>query len=184
MNGTGCGEDKGVGKGKTEGAAKAKAQRQENWCVEGTVICFFYTLLDLMCKYFVQDCCIYVHKRYASVVFLQYCCLVLVFRVMLDSSNAQNELGRIPFAFVFWKGLFCCGQSLSYLTLCHLMDYSPPGSSAHGTFQARALEWVAISSSRGSSWPRDRTQVFHSAGGWGLFTSGPPGKPKVAVENW
>ena len=37
-------------------------------------------------------------------------------------------------------------------TLCDLMDCSPPGSSVHGILQARILEWVAISSSRGSSW--------------------------------
>ena len=37
--------------------------------------------------------------------------------------------------------------------------YSPPGSSVHGIFQARILEWVAISSSRRSSWPRDQTCV-------------------------
>ena len=36
-------------------------------------------------------------------------------------------------------------------TLCNSMDYSPPGSSVHGIFQARILEWVAISFSRGSS---------------------------------
>ena len=35
------------------------------------------------------------------------------------------------------------------------MDYSPPGSSVHGISQARILQWVAISFSRGSSWPRD-----------------------------
>ena len=39
-------------------------------------------------------------------------------------------------------------------------DYSPPGSSVHGILQARILEWVAISSSRGSSPPRDWTFVF------------------------
>ena len=39
------------------------------------------------------------------------------------------------------------------------MDCSPPCSSVHGIFQARVVEWVAISFSRGSSWPRDRTQV-------------------------
>ena len=44
-------------------------------------------------------------------------------------------------------------------TLCNPMDYSLPGSSIHGVFQARVLEWVAISFSRGSSPPRDRTQV-------------------------
>ena len=47
----------------------------------------------------------------------------------------------------------------SCLTLCDLMDCSPPGSSVHGIFQARILEWCAISFSRGSSQPRDRTGV-------------------------
>ena len=45
------------------------------------------------------------------------------------------------------------------LTLYDLMDCSLPGSSIHGIFQARILEWVAISFSRGSSQPRDQTQV-------------------------
>ena len=39
------------------------------------------------------------------------------------------------------------------------MDCSPPGSSVHGIFQARTLEWAAISSSRGSSQPSDQTRV-------------------------
>ena len=45
------------------------------------------------------------------------------------------------------------------LTLCDLMDCSPPGSSVHGILQARILDWVAISSSRGSSQPRDQTCI-------------------------
>ena len=49
-------------------------------------------------------------------------------------------------------------------TLCNPMDYSLPGSSVHGIFQARVLEWVAISFSRVSSRPRDRTQVSRSTG--------------------
>ena len=44
-----------------------------------------------------------------------------------------------------------CLAAHSCLTLCDHMDYSPPGSSVHGILQARILEWVAISSSRGSS---------------------------------
>ena len=48
------------------------------------------------------------------------------------------------------------------------MDCSPPGSSVHGILQARILEWVAIPFSRGSSRPRDQTQVSCTAGG--LFT--------------
>ena len=44
------------------------------------------------------------------------------------------------------------------------MDCSPPSSSIHGILQARVLEWVAISFSRGSSRSRDQTQVSHIAG--------------------
>ena len=59
----------------------------------------------------------------------------------------------------------CCATSLQpYLTLCHPMDYSLPGSSAHGILQARILEQVAIFFSRGSSQPRDKTQVSCTAG--------------------
>ena len=49
-------------------------------------------------------------------------------------------------------------------TLCDPMDCSPPGSSVHGILHARILEWVAISFSKGSSRPRDQTQVSHIAG--------------------
>ena len=49
-------------------------------------------------------------------------------------------------------------------TLCDPMDCRLPGFSAHGILQARKLEWVAISFSRGSSKPRHRTQVSHVAG--------------------
>ena len=45
------------------------------------------------------------------------------------------------------------------LTLCDPMDCSLPGSSVHRILQGRILEWVAMSSSRGSSWPRDWTHI-------------------------
>ena len=44
-------------------------------------------------------------------------------------------------------------------TLCDPMDYTPPGSSDHGILQARILEWVAISFSRGSSQPKDHILI-------------------------
>ena len=56
--------------------------------------------------------------------------------------------------------------------LCNPMDYT-----VHGIFQARLLEWVAVPFSRGSSQPRDQTQVSHIAGRF--FTSWPPRKPKI-----
>ena len=51
-------------------------------------------------------------------------------------------------------------------TLCDPMDYSPPGSSVHGILQARTLKWVAIPFSRGSSRPKNQTQVSHVANGF------------------
>ena len=45
-------------------------------------------------------------------------------------------------------------------TLCNPMDCSLPGSSVPGILQARILEWVAISFSKGSSRPRDPTQIL------------------------
>ena len=52
----------------------------------------------------------------------------------------------------------------SCLTLCDPVDWSLPSFSVHGILQARILEWVTISFSRGSSRPRGRTQVSHIGG--------------------
>ena len=52
----------------------------------------------------------------------------------------------------------------SCLTLCNPMGCSPPDFSVHEILQARILEWVAIPFSRGSSQPRDQTQVSCIAG--------------------
>ena len=53
-----------------------------------------------------------------------------------------------------------CSVTQSCLTLCDPMDWSLPGTSVHGILQARMLEWVTISFSRGSSQPRDLIRVF------------------------
>ena len=61
----------------------------------------------------------------------------------------------------YWMFLsfLCVSVTQSCPTLCDAMDCSLPVSSVHGILQARILEWVAIPFSRGSSWPKDRTQV-------------------------
>ena len=59
------------------------------------------------------------------------------------------------------------------------MDCSPPDSSVQGISQAKILEWVAISFSRGSFWPRDPTRGSCIAGRF--FTAEPPGKPESAM---
>ena len=59
-----------------------------------------------------------------------------------------------------WKDHVCvCSVAQSCLTLCDPLNCSPPGFSIHGVFQARILKRVAVSSSRGFSWPKDWTQV-------------------------
>ena len=60
-----------------------------------------------------------------------------------------------------WAFLICCCCLIIVVSwlFCDPMDYGLPSSSVHGIFQARLLEWLAISFSRGSSWPRDRTWV-------------------------
>ena len=59
---------------------------------------------------------------------------------------------NLPFAAFYLVAKLCP-------ILCDPIDHSLPGSSVHGTSQARILKWVAISFSRGSSQPRDQTPV-------------------------
>ena len=62
--------------------------------------------------------------------------------------------------------IYMCVLSHSVVSDCDPMDYSLLGSSVHGILQARILEWVAMPFSRGSSRPRDLTQVSCTAGGF------------------
>ena len=77
----------------------------------------------------------------------------IIWRLNGISKAIKNNSGI--FVLADWLAEF----TQSCLTLCDPVDCSPPGSSIHGILQARILEWVAISFSRGSSRPRDRTQV-------------------------
>ena len=66
---------------------------------------------------------------------------------------------------IFFACVCLCARWLQWgPTLCKPMDCSLSGSSVHGILQARILEWVAIAFSRGSSQPRDRTQVSRIGG--------------------
>ena len=71
-----------------------------------------------------------------------------------------------------------CLVAQSCPTLCDPMDCSPPDSTVHGILEARILEWVAISCSRGSSDPGTEPRSPALAGGF--FTTMPPGKPTAA----
>ena len=67
--------------------------------------------------------------------------------------------------------LSICLYTQLYLVLCNPLDGSPPGFFVHGIFQARALEWVAIPSSRESTWFRDWISVSYISciGRWILY---------------
>ena len=72
----------------------------------------------------------------------------------------------------------CAACAQSHPTLGDPVDSSPPGSSVHGIFQARILEWVASAFSRGSFPAGDRTQVScTSCTGRQIFTAELPEKP-------
>ena len=77
-----------------------------------------------------------------------------------------------------WWILGSLAQPLScVLFFCDPMHSSPPGSSLHGISQARVLEWVPMSSSRGSSQPRDWTRVSCIGRWMDSFITEPLGKP-------
>ena len=83
----------------------------------------------------------------------------------LDMLCSQNQtppkvdLQCLNASWLHTQHLCCCLIAKFYLTLCYSIDCSPPGSFVHGSSQARILEQVAISSSRGSFWTKDWTRV-------------------------
>ena len=103
---------------------------------------------------------------------------VVSVRVSQFVPHCQRDLGSCPLMFSLGQSLlpcppsqqsawssfpsgglhlgFMCAPSLSCLTLCDPMYGSLPGSSVHGIFQARKMEWVAISFSSGPFWPESR----------------------------
>ena len=89
---------------------------------------------------------------------------VLLFLVM-EVTSSKLEWFLSDMSLVHCTSLMWWSEvAQSCPTLCNPMDCSLPGFSIHGIFQARILEWVTISSSRGSSRPRDWTQVSHIEG--------------------
>ena len=83
-------------------------------------------------------------------------------------------MNQVPcFAFIF----SCCCHLVAKWCLTLFHPHGPPGSCVHGISQARILEWVTLSFSRGSSWPRDQTHISCIA--CRSFTTEPPGKPLI-----
>ena len=87
--------------------------------------------------------------------------------VLSEPSLWELSLSRKP-TYYFFFSVRAWSVTQSCLTLHHSRDYSSLGSSVHGIFQARILEWVAISYSRGSSWPRGQIRIS-CFGRWVLY---------------
>ena len=77
----------------------------------------------------------------------------------VSSNRNQNQSSLITRTIYWFVYTYPCSVSQPCPTLCDPMGCSPSGSSVHGFSQARVLEWVAISFSRRSSWPRDWTSI-------------------------
>ena len=96
---------------------------------------------------------------------------VIVFSPTVISSRSLNLVCQVTCVCVCVCARVCvriCAPAQPCPTLCDPMDCSPPGSSVHGIFQSRILEWVAISFSKGSSPPRDGIHIS-CIGRWILY---------------
>ena len=94
--------------------------------------------------------------------------------------SSERENGAI-YSFIRVTGSYCLVlyAVLSWPILYDPTDYSLPGSSVHGTLQARILEWFSIVYSRRSSLLRDRTRVSCISR---QILGKPPGKPSLSYE--
>ena len=134
-----------------------------------------------------------------ALLFVLYLNTNVLLQPQSEATLSSGEVGVVPkemsssYPASFWTLFFLCWTSKnsrhavraqllqSFPTLGNCMDCSLPGSSIHGICQARMLEWVAMSCSRQSSWPRDQTHVSCITGRF--FTTEPPGKPPRHVED-
>ena len=89
-----------------------------------------------------------VAQSWTQLKWLSSICILIVYMYQFQSPSSSHSTP-------FFPPVWACAQSCPIL--CSSMDCSPPGSSVLGIFLARMLQWVTISSSRGSSQPRDPT---------------------------
>ena len=116
--------------------------------------------------------CLLLSEKYISPSWLPQPCYVSPSRGLSSSFQASESHPPVMGASMKFSlslrpecllsGLSCAKSLQLCPTICNPMDCSPPGSSIHGILQARILEWVAVPSSRGSSWPRDPTVSYIS----------------------
>ena len=119
---------------------------------------FCYWLGDCFCSSFLFLRCL-------LPLWFDNCSLLSSFLRLLSQSFIWSVflccliLPNSVFLFLHIRCAGACSVIQSCLTLCNTREYSWPGSSVHGIFQARILQWAAISFSRGSSQPRDQTHI-------------------------
>ena len=127
---------------------------------------------------------IFCYILWVFLIFLPHPKLRKIFMTLQTFQEPSFTLPHMINSYIFYSFLFfillhpsccCCLVTKSCPIFCNPRDYSPPCSSAHEISQARILEWIAISFSRGSSWPRDWIHISSLAGTF--FTTEPPGKP-------
>ena len=134
---------------------------------------YAFTILTVLCNF--KVCNMVTWKIYCKII------------TLVSLVNVHPLISYIFFPFVMRTFTIyslcacnCHAQSLSCVQLfCDPMDCSLPGSSVYGIPQAKILEWVAISSSRGSSQPRDQIHVscITWTGRWVPFTTVPLSLP-------
>ena len=134
--------------------------------------------LPASCLFYTQRCaCVHAAFSVRPTFFLPQC-VRKSFRYICISTSTNRFIRNI---FLDSTYIHCVRvlSRFSHVWLCDPMDCSPPGSSVHGIFQARMVEWVAMPSSRGSSWPRGWTHISSCLLQWqvGSLPLAPPGKP-------
>ena len=107
-----------------------------------------------------------------------FCTVLFLSKFFMDMYHFSQKSRIISFPQkTGYKYRSAKGLTVVKLILCDLMDCSPPGSPVHGILQARILDRVAMTFSRGSSCPRDRTQ-FPALQADSLLSE-PPGEPII-----
>ena len=104
------------------------------------------------------------HDIFKHSLFLSLFYLIKIFNLFFFQLRISGVIEMV------WRSSVSSNTQLCP-TLCDPRDCSPPGSSVHRILLARILEWVSISSSSGSSWPRDWTHVSYLSciGRWILY---------------
>lgn len=137
----------------------------EPWALESLTFCAWCTYCELRAA-----------VSFLEVTHVEGLCKLLskvLYKVLVLFKNLYLVFWLSKVMNTHWKTVkTVCAMSLqSCLTLYSPVDYSPPGSSVRGIVQARILQWVAVPSSRESSWPRGQTSLTPPVLAGGFFTA-------------